>query len=251
MELENPGLRPDPTLSQDEQITRQRRVAERATFSPVDAPAAEQLSEHIVVGVDQAFTDEAALSAAVAVSNGSIIETSTARASLRMPYIPGLLAFREGEAVIAALADLDVDPAVLLCDGSGRIHYRQAGLATHIGVVFDIPAIGVAKSLLCGTPETPIAEPLSKGDQVSIAADDDVEPVTTDDTDWPTIGVAFQSRQFERTESQFINPLYVSPGHRVDVGRAVSLVASSCEEYKLPDPIRLADKAADTTKEKD
>jgi len=80
-----------------------------------------------------------------------VIEYASAIAATRSP-IPGLLAFREGEPILAALDALDAEPDLLVCDGSGRIHFREAGIATH-GVLLDVPSVGVAKSLLCGVPD--------------------------------------------------------------------------------------------------
>nr|ABT17403.1 endonuclease V [Halorubrum sp. TP009] len=99
-----------------------------------------------VVGVDQAFlTDrdgdrpDAAVSAAVAFRDGTVVEYAHATTPLSIPYVPGLLAFREGEPILAALDALDAAPDLLVCDGSGRIHFREAGLATHVGVLRGRP----------------------------------------------------------------------------------------------------------------
>jgi deoxyribonuclease V len=201
-----------------------------------------------VVGVDQAFlTDrdgdrpDAAVSAAVALRDGSVIEYASATTPLSIPYVPGLLAFREGEPILAALDALDADPDLLVCDGSGRIHFREAGLATHVGVLRDVPSVGVAKSLLCGEPDESTEE-RPEGWRTPIRADDAVttaEPGTV-------IGHAFQSRQYPN--SKRVNPLYVSPGHRVSAETAVEFVAALCAGYKLPEPTRLADAYAETVK---
>jgi len=253
MELSNPEYRPDPTLDRAEMEAQQREVARAAMFADdgsVD-PAAVAVGEAgadgagIVVGVDQAFQDDEAVSAAVAIRDGTVLEETIERAPVSIPYIPGLLSYREAGAIIEALEALTVTPDVVVFDGSGRIHYRQAGIATHVGVCFDVPAVGVTKTLLCGTPQQSLADPLPVETRVAIAADDAVEPVVTDDGDWPVIGAAYQTRQFPDTERRHVNPVYVSPGHRVDVGTAVDVVAATCAGYKLPEPTRLADAAAD------
>lgn len=226
----------------------QRAVARRATFASDDLP---DTAARTVVGVDQAFTDTKAVSVAVAVQDGEPREQSIGRASLQMPYVPGLLSFREGEAVVDALEGLTVDPHLLLVDGSGRIHYRQAGLATHMGLLFDCPAVGVAKQLLCGQPSSSVPEYLEEGEKRGIAADEEVEPITTEDAEWPRIGYAYQSRQFPNPERRHVNPLYVSPGHRMTAKEAIERVAEHCRGYKLPHPIRLADSAADSVRGKD
>ena len=201
-----------------------------------------------VVGVDQAFlTDrgddrpDAAVSAAVAFRGGHVVEYAGATTPLSIPYIPGLLAFREGEPILAALDALDADPDLLVCDGSGRIHFREAGLATHVGVVHDAPSVGVAKRLLCGEPDEP-TDGRPEGWRTPVRADGAVttaEPGTV-------IGHAFQSRQYPN--SKRVNPLYVSPGHRVSADGAVDLVAALCAGYKLPEPTRLADAHAERVK---
>lgn len=250
MELVRSELRPDPALERHAQIEIQLRVARNAQFADSgEEPTREQ--DFVVAGVDQAFTDDEVVSAVVAMEDGEVIERVTARRPLRMPYVPGLLCFREGEAVVAALLELDVSPHVLLCDGNGRIHPRQAGLATHLGVLFETPAVGVAKNLLCGRVSSVLDEPLQQGSREPIAADETISHVSTDDEEWPTIGFVYQSRQFENLHRHHVNPVYVSPGHRVGATSAVGIVERSCDGYKLPEPIRLADTAAEQAKGKD
>lgn len=198
----------------------------------------------IVVGIDQAFLEARALSAVVAIQDGVVIERQYALTPLEVPYIPGLLAFREGQPILEALEQLSVTPDLLVFDGSGRLHYRQAGIATHVGVTCDVPSIGVAKSQLCGTldedPTTLDARPA--GWSTPIRANDEVE--APPDT---IIGYAYQSRQYDN--STRINPLYVSPGHRISAATTLTLVSALCGGYKLPAPIRLADAYAATVKQ--
>ena len=222
-------------------VALQREIADRAAWSP---SGEEVLADGaVVVGVDQAFRDDEAVSAAVAMCGDDVVDRSIASAPLPMPYVPGLLAYREGPAICAALDGLDADPDAVLFDGSGRIHPREAGIATHVGVLRDLRTVGVAKSLLCGRPHRSLDAPLEQGECVAIEADEDVEVAAG-----TVIGHAYQSRQYADTRSQWINPLYVSPGHRIDAETAVDLVAAWCWEHKLPEPIRLADAAvADRT----
>jgi len=195
----------------------------------------------LVAGVDQAFLDDSAISAVVVMQGGTVIERTHAVTALSTPYIPGLLSFREGESIVAALETLDCEPDLVCFDGSGRIHYRQAGLATHMGVVFDVPAIGIAKRLLCGTPRKPV-DNRPAGWRIPIEATSRVDcPPET------VIGYAYQSRQYD-SSTRHINPLYVSPGHRLSAETAVDIVARLCGEYKLPEPTRLADSYADECK---
>lgn len=248
----HPEFVPDPSLSHEAMEALQRDIAETARFeddlgfdpsvvtlgegaadgAPADAP--------VVVGVDQAFLDDRAVSALVAMRGGEVIERAHAVTDLDIPYIPGLLAFREGGPILAAFEELACDPDLAVFDGSGRIHFRQAGIATHIGVVLDLPSVGVAKSLLCGVPDEG-TENRAEGWRTPIRADGRVEA-----PEGTVLGHAFQSRQWDRAQS--INPLYVSPGHRVSPETTVELVERLCAGYKLPEPTRLADAYADEVK---
>jgi deoxyribonuclease V len=227
-------FRPHASLSRAEMEELQREIAREAIFED----AYETSEPPIVVGVDQAFPEEKSVSAIVAMQEGEVIERASAITDLSIPYIPGLLSFREGESILAAFENLDCEPDLALFDGSGRIHYREAGLATHMGVTLDLPSVGVAKSLLCGRLSNPPEEPFSEGTRVPILADGRVE--TEDGT---VLGYAIQTRQYEGG-SRKINPLYVSPGHRVSAETAASLVHAHCAGYKLPEPVRLADSYA-------
>jgi len=261
MDVVRPEFLPDPALDTGDMESLQRDIAAAADFAddhgltPAGVALDETPSEQpalgestvgdgdapVVVGVDQAFRgDEASVSAAVAIRDGAVVERAGGRAPLDVPYVPGLLAFREGGAVVDALESLSVDPDLLVFDGSGRIHFRQAGLATHAGVLFDAPAVGVAKSLLCGTPAEPLADPLPEGARVAVEADGSM-----DAPDGTVVGYAVQSRQYPNPETRHVNPLYVSPGHRVSAASAADLVEAACTGYKLPAPTRLADRYAD------
>ncbi len=227
--------------------------AARPDAGSADVPIGPDPDAPVVVGVDQAFRTadggagdgngepDEAVSAAVAVRDGVVIEYASAATPLSIPYVPGLLAFREGEPILAALDALSVEPDLLVCDGSGRIHFREAGIATHIGVVHDVPSVGVAKSLLCGEPAASTDE-RPQGWRTPIRADDSVETAEPG----TVIGHAYQSRQYPN--SRRVNPLYVSPGHRVSASTTVELVEALCAGYKLPEPTRLADASADAVK---
>jgi deoxyribonuclease V len=237
-------FRPDPDQSTEAMAAIQREIAETAVFADrlgVDPETiCAEAGGAVVAGVDQAFRDDGdvAVSAVVARRGADPVERATATVDCEIPYVPGLLAFREGEAVLAALERLACEPALLLVDGSGRIHYRQAGLATHVGVALDVPAIGVAKSLLCGTPAADLDQKRPAGARVAITADEDVEaPAGT------LLGYAVQTRQWDRA-GRHINPLYVSPGHRVSAATAADCVLSCTADYKLPEPVRAADRYA-------
>ena len=181
---------------------------------------------------------------AVVVSRGNeVVERVHAAVETEIPYIPGLLSFREGGAILAALAELEREPDLLVVDGSGRIHFREAGLATHVGLMLDVPAVGVAKSLLCGEPRESLDRKLPVGTRVGIEAEEGVETVAPG----TLIGYALQTRQYE-SSNRYVNPLYVSPGHRVSAATATDLVEATAAGYKLPEPTRLADSYADEVK---
>ncbi len=270
----NPEFVPDASLSREAMERLQREIADAATFADdlafapaaiaaeTTAPDQTELADAgenrndgagesrdaspdppVVAGVDQAFVDDRAVSAIVASRGGEVIERVHAVAPTELPYIPGLLSFREGGAILAAFEALSVEPDLAVVDGSGRIHFREAGIATHVGVTLDLPAVGVAKSLLCGRPREPLDDPLPEGRRVPIEADDSVTaPRGT------IIGHAYQSRQYPNPETRHVNPLYVSPGHRVGAETATDLVAALCAGYKLPEPTRRADAYADEVK---
>ena len=242
MDVVGERFRPTRPDSREVMERLQAEIAAEATFEDAAelAPADVSSGDALVAGVDQAFLDDRAVSAVVALRGGEVIARESAVTPLSMPYVPGLLAFREGEPIVAALAALDVDPDLLVLDGSGRIHYREAGLATHVGVCFDVPAVGVAKNLLCGRPRR-ATDALEAGERVPIEADGSMSA-----PDGTVVGYAYQSRQYP--DSTRINPLYVSPGHRLGAGTATDLVAACGGEYKLPRPTRLADRYADELK---
>jgi deoxyribonuclease V len=197
----------------------------------------------LVAGVDQAFVDDRAVSVVVLFRDGVVVERAHAVEPTEIPYIPGLLSFREGGAILSAFAALEREPDLAFVDGSGRIHYREAGLATHVGVTLDLPTVGVAKSLLCGTPDGSLDGKLPAGSRIPVAADEQVETAESG----TVVGHALQTRQFE-SGSRHVNPLFVSPGHRVSAGTTADLVEQCAAGYKLPEPTRLADSYADDVK---
>ncbi|CAH0239477.1 endonuclease V [Roseomonas sp. CECT 9278] len=137
------------------------------------------------------------------------------------PYVPGYLGFREVPALVAAWARLDPRPDLLMVDGQGLAHPRGLGLACHLGLVLDVPTIGVAKSLLVGQ-----ADPG--------AAAGDAAPIL-----WKgaAIGMALRTRRGAR-------PVFVSVGHRVSLDTAVAIVRDACDGRRLPVPVRAAHDAA-------
>ncbi|RDI98238.1 deoxyribonuclease V [Dyella solisilvae] len=179
-----------------------------------------------VAGVDVGFEEDGAVTRAAAVLlDAQTMEPQAeviARLPTRMPYIPGLLSFRELPAVLQALEQLPRTPDLVFVDGHGVAHPRGLGIAAHLGVVTGLPAIGVAKSILVGTHD---AVGTRRGDRVPLMHQG------------RTIGWVLRSKDR-------IRPLIVSPGHRVSMETAPALVLAYCTRYRLPEPTRLADRLA-------
>ena len=180
-----------------------------------------------VGGVDVGFREGIARAAVVVLRFPSLapIESATAEVPIAFPYVPGLLVFREGPAVLAATEKLTSAPDLLLFDAQGMAHPRGIGLACHMGLWLDTPSIGVAKSRLYGRHAIPGP---SKGDRTDLR--DERDPSRT-------IGMVLRSRDKVR-------PLYISPGHLIDVDQSVDFVLACCTSYRLPEPTRWAHKVA-------
>jgi deoxyribonuclease V len=148
------------------------------------------------------------------------IEQHTAFKPLHFPYVPGLLSFREAPALLTVLKKLQQVPDVLICDGQGIAHPRRMGIAAHLGIFTGIPSIGCAKSRLTGLYTEPAAERGSRSPLYHKAE---------------LIGMVVRTRDRVR-------PLFISPGHRIDLTTAVETVLSCGVGYRLPEPTRLADK---------
>jgi deoxyribonuclease V len=135
------------------------------------------------------------------------------------PYIPGLLSFREIPPLLSAWKRLRTRPDAIIVDGQGIAHPRRLGIASHLGLVLDVPTIGCAKSRLCGEHEEPAPE---RGSWTPLIHKDE------------RIGAALRTRDG-------CNVVYVSTGHRVGLKSAISVVLAWAPRYRLPEPQRLAD----------
>ncbi len=168
-----------------------------------------------IAGVDQAFFDNKIISYIVVMDSKleKIVEKKHAIIDAPMKYIRGYLAFREGPAIIEAYNKLENKPDVLIVGGHGIAHLRKMGLASYVGVVLDIPVIGIAKKLLHGTLE-----------EGKIYIDEDMRGE-----------VVFTKEK--------ANPLFVSPGNKVSIKKSVEIVKNSIKHpHKLPEPVHLAHK---------
>ncbi|SMF93671.1 Endonuclease V [Methylomagnum ishizawai] len=179
-----------------------------------------------VAGVDVGFEDEGKVTrAAVAVLDYpglGLIESSIARLPTVFPYVPGLLSFREVPAILKALAGLAVLPDLLLVDGQGYAHPRRLGIACHLGLLTDLPSIGVGKTRLCGRHEE---VPDEKGRWVPLVDKQEI------------IGAVLRTRRG-------VQPIYVSAGHRIGLETAVEWVLRCTGRFRLPETTRQAHRLA-------
>ena len=208
-----------------------------------DIPAARQLQDDLarqlvlrddfakplrtIAGFDVGFEEDGAITRAAAIlldaDTLEVLDQQVARLPTRMPYIPGLLSFRELPALLEALARLKHAPDLAFIDGHGIAHPRRLGIAAHFGVVTGLPSIGVAKKILTGEARMALHEmrgaftPLRSGKE--------------------QIGWLLRSKPG-------CLPLIVSPGHRVAMPSAPELVMRYVGKYRLPEPTRLADRLA-------
>ncbi len=183
-----------------------------------------------VGGVDVAYRQGQAHAVIAVLDYGrfTLVEVAEASIEVSYPYIPGLLVFREGPAVLAAWEKLGQAPDVLFFDGQGIAHPRHFGLAAHLGLWLGLPSIGVAKSHYYGN-HSPGPGPLP-GDFVPLLDVTDSQQV---------IGAVLRTRANCR-------PLYVSPGHLMDIDHAVRFVLLCCRGHRLPEPSRLAHQLANS-----
>ncbi|MEH2346768.1 MAG: deoxyribonuclease V [Nostoc sp.] len=179
-----------------------------------------------VAGVDMGFEADGTISrAAVAVLSFpdlQVIETSLAHRPTTFPYVPGFLSFREIPAVLDALEKITTIPDIILCDGQGIAHPRRLGIASHLGLLIDIPTIGVAKSLFIGKHEE---LPETRGNWQPLIHNGE------------TIGAVLRSRTG-------VKPLYISCGHRISLPTAIDYVLRCTPKYRLPETTRIADRLA-------
>lgn len=191
-------------------VERDERLGEVACVAGID------------VGFEQRNTITRAAVAVLGFPSLELQESAIARQPTRFPYVPGLLSFREIPAVLEALARLHSTPDLLLCDGQGIAHPRRLGIAAHLGILLDVPTIGVAKSRLIGEHG---AVPTWRGAWVPLVDHDEV------------IGAVLRSRDH-------VKPLFISPGHRLSIPSAVAWTLACTTRYRLPETTRHAHRLA-------
>jgi deoxyribonuclease V len=179
----------------------------------------------LIAGVDVAYAKHSdTITAAVVIIDAeslTVIETVIAEDKAHFPYIPGLFSFRELPSLIKAFSKLQHKPDLVVCDGQGYAHPRRFGIASHLGVIFDLPTIGCAKSRLLGVHDEPHYK---RGATQPLIDENEV------------IGNVL------RTQNR-INPIYVSVGHRISFRTACEWVLRLSPKYRLPETTRQADQA--------
>lgn len=203
-------------LSYSQAIGLQKLLAGNVQLAPLKKPP------KIIAGLDCALSKNGQkIIAAVVVlklPDFELVETTSAVRKLTFPYIPGLLSFREAPACLAAVEKLKTEPDLFIVDGQGIAHPRRLGLASHLGLFFDKPTIGCAKSRLIGTFEEP---PPQKGSYSPLKDKGD------------TIGAVLTTRDN-------VKPLFISVGNRCSLDNAIKWTLKCTLKYRLPEPTRLA-----------
>jgi deoxyribonuclease V len=219
----------DWDLSYSQARELQVRLAGKVQFTPLKE------MPKLVAGLDCALSpDKQRILAAVVVlrfpgvvqglweplekSEFELIETSNASRKLSFPYIPGLLSFREAPVCIAAVEKLKNEPDVFMIDGQGIAHPRRLGLAAHLGLFFDKPTIGCAKSRLIGSFEEPSEE---KGAHSPLMDRNEI------------IGAVVRTREN-------VKPVFVSVGSKCLLKDVIEITLACTTKYRLPEPTRLA-----------
>ena len=202
-------------------MTPEEAVAEQERLRPLVRTSTDPgLDVAHVAGLDVSYADDDRLVGAVVVLDAATLETvdsAVVRGRARFPYLPGLFAFRELPPLLEALGRLTVTPDLLVCDGQGLAHPRRFGLACHLGVLVDLPSVGVAKTPM-GRFEQP---PDERGATADLMQDGEV------------VGRALRTRVG-------VKPVFVSVGHRVDLDRACAEVLRLCVT-RLPETTRRTD----------
>ncbi len=200
----------------------QERLRRRVRLKPYAGPL------RLVAGVDVGIKHNRATAAVVVLDAQTleVVEVATAARPVEFPYVPGLLSFREVPVILEAAGKLAADPDVVLLDGQGVAHPRRFGLACHLGVLWNKPAIGCAKSRFIGVHD----EPHEAAGSYTDLFDDRQDPPEL-------IGAVLRTRSNVR-------PLYISAGHKTELPQAIDTVLDCCNGYRLPEPTRLAHQAA-------
>ncbi|MDI3306933.1 MAG: deoxyribonuclease V [Acetobacteraceae bacterium] len=214
---------PDLATARAAQVEIAARVIQQDAYGPVRFLGGVDISNSRFDPENRIFASVVVLS----LPDLKVVETAGAEARATIPYIPGFLGFREIPALLLAWAKLGTKPDLVMVDGHGIAHPRGLGIAAQLGVVLDIPSIGVAKSPLVGHPDGELGE--EAGAELPLV--------------WKgrRLGTVLRTRRRA-------NPLYISVGHRVSLESAVDWVKRAGTGYRLPEPTRQAHMAANAVR---
>ncbi|HZI19080.1 MAG TPA: deoxyribonuclease V [Pyrinomonadaceae bacterium] len=205
-------------LTPREAVEVQKSLRERVRLEPLSRPI------ELVAGADISFNKfESTVYAGVVVlrlPSLEVVEEAGVVGETSFPYVPGLLSFRETPSVLEAWSKLKTEPDVLVLDGQGIAHPRRFGIASHLGLLTNRPALGCAKSILVGRYGELGEE---RGSRAPL-----VDPKRGD-----TVGYAVRTKRR-------VQPVYVSPGHLIDFDSAVELMLACDGGYRVPEPTRRA-----------
>ena len=207
-------------VSPKEAVAIQRRLASQVVGE--GAPRGVRRIAGADISVDRAAGRGTGAVVVLSYPELEVVEVSVEQAPLTFPYVPGLLSFREIPVLREAFARVTGPIDLLLVDGQGLAHPRRFGLACHLGLLLNVPAIGCGKSRLLGEHDMPDEAAGSRAD-----LRDGGE----------LIGSVLRTRDG-------VKPLFISIGHRIGLAEAEAWVLRCCRGYRLPEPTRLADKAA-------
>lgn len=219
-DFDAPAVRPLEKL-RELQDRLKKKIELRNGFDSIDS----------VCGIDVAYKERTAFGAAVVIEHGSreVIQKVTVKTKVSFPYIPTYLAFRELPVILKLMDRLDYEPTVLMMDGNGILHPRGFGVASHIGVVLDMPVLGAAKKKLCGD-----------FDKTCLEHEGDSTPVKLDGR---TVGHALKS------SARSSRPLFISPGHRIATKSAL-VIAKHYTGSRMLTPVKEAHILANDTRRK-
>lgn len=192
------------------QIKLRENISLRRTFGKIEK----------VAGADVSFLEKEAIAGVVVLKfpDLEIIERKFFICPVKFPYVPGLLTFREGPALLGAFEKIKNEPDVILFDGQGIAHPRRMGIATHLGLFLDRPTVGCAKSKLHGDY---LAVGEEKGNYSLLREGKEV------------IGAVVRTKRG-------VNPIFVSPGNKIDLPTSIKVVLECATRYRLPEPTRQA-----------
>ncbi len=203
-------------LTPAQAIAYQHELRKRINICPIEKPITS------IAGADISFNkySDVVYAGIVVFSypDLKVMGTSTAVCKTTFPYISGLLAFREVPALLEAWNKLGTKPDLLVLDGQGTAHERRTGIATHFGLIANVPTIGSAKSRLYGQYEEPLNQPFAQ----SAMYDKD-----------ELVGIALRSKRN-------CNPIYISPGNKVSMDQSVAIIKNCIRGYRIPEPTRQA-----------